>query len=80
MNVGSVAIFIVETEVDRYEDSLKYYRDLKNSFDTAREEGREEEKMRIARELLRSGVAVPVVAGSTGLAEEQVRVLEGEID
>lgn len=39
-----------------------------------------QEKMRIARELLRSGVAVPVVAGSTGLAEEQVRVLEGEID
>ncbi len=25
-----------------YEDSLKYYRDLKNSMDTARDEGKEE--------------------------------------
>jgi hypothetical protein len=29
-------------EAEQYEDSLKIYRDLKNSLDTAREEGREE--------------------------------------
>ena len=29
-------------QLNAYEDSLKYYRDLKNSLDTAREEGREE--------------------------------------
>ena len=29
-------------QVRSYEDSLKYYRDLKNSLDTAREEGIEE--------------------------------------
>jgi len=29
-------------QIQSYEDSLKYYRDLKNSLDTAKEEGREE--------------------------------------
>jgi len=66
-------------EIDKYEDSLKYYRDLKNSFDTARdegrEEGREEEKERIARRLLRSGIAVELIAESTGLTVEQVELL-----
>ena len=32
-------------ELQSYEDSLKYYRDLKNSLDTAFEEGRMEGKM-----------------------------------
>jgi predicted transposase/invertase (TIGR01784 family) len=31
-----------ENERDQYEDSLKVYRDMKNSLDTALEEGREE--------------------------------------
>ncbi len=31
-----------ESELLSYEDSLKYYRDLKNSLDTAKEEGRME--------------------------------------
>ncbi|MBF0200356.1 MAG: PD-(D/E)XK nuclease family transposase [Desulfamplus sp.] len=39
--IAEIANFDRE-ELQKYEDSLKYYRDLKNSFDTAREEGREE--------------------------------------
>ena len=39
--VAEIAKFSPE-EVRAYEDSLKSYRDLKNSLDTAREEGREE--------------------------------------
>ncbi len=31
-----------DTERSAYEDSLKYYRDVKNSLDTAKDEGREE--------------------------------------
>lgn len=42
-------------EYQRYEDSLKYYRDLKNSFDTAREEGRELGLNEGKREGLREG-------------------------
>ena len=39
--VAEIAKFTPE-EVQAYEDSLKSYRDLKNSLDTAREEGRQE--------------------------------------
>ncbi|WPL19558.1 PD-(D/E)XK nuclease family transposase [Thiorhodovibrio winogradskyi] len=39
--VARIANFSRE-ELQSYEDSLKYYRDLKNSFDTAREDGRKE--------------------------------------
>ncbi|MBK1649285.1 Rpn family recombination-promoting nuclease/putative transposase [Rhabdochromatium marinum] len=39
--VAEIANFTRE-ELQSYEDSLKYYRDLKNSFDTARAEGRAE--------------------------------------
>ena len=36
--IAEIARFTPE-QVRSYEDSLKYYRDLKNSLDTAREEG-----------------------------------------
>lgn len=39
--VAELANFSPE-EQDAYENSLKYYRDLKNVVDTSREEGREE--------------------------------------
>ena len=40
---AEIARFIPD-QIRLYEDSLKYYRDLKNSLETAKEEGREEEK------------------------------------
>ena len=46
-------------ELKEYEDSLKTYRDLKNSLDTAeekeRKEGRAEEKLDIARKMKSKG-------------------------
>jgi predicted transposase/invertase (TIGR01784 family) len=67
-------------QIRSYEDSLKYYRDLKNSLDTAREEGREEGReekaLEIARELLKSGVAVSVISTATGLTAEQIERLK----
>ena len=36
-------------QVRSYEDSLKYYRDLKNSLDTARDEGKIEGKIEVAK-------------------------------
>ena len=45
-----------QQELREYEDSLKAYRDIKNSIDTAKEEGREEgiakEKLATAKRLL----------------------------
>ena len=47
---AEIATFTPE-ELREYEDSLKAYRDIKNSIDTARKEGRVEEKIAIARNL-----------------------------
>jgi predicted transposase/invertase (TIGR01784 family) len=78
-----------------YEDSLKYYRDLKNSMDTARDEGREEgigigreegigigreEGIRsTARSLIEQGVSDEIILQATGLTAEQLEQLRQEI-
>ncbi len=62
-------------QIRSYEDSLKYYRDLKNSLDTAREEGLQEgmekgmEKglVKVAINMLRNGLALADVEKMTGL-------------
>ncbi len=80
-----------KTELKEYEDSLKAYRDVKNSIDTALERGREEglaeglekgmqkgieqRNVEIARKMLDSGMAVDVVMEMTGLSEETIRRL-----
>jgi predicted transposase/invertase (TIGR01784 family) len=71
-------------QIRSYEDSLKYYRDLKNSLDTAKEEGieigvekgREERNIEIARELLKNGIDIDVISKSTGLTQEQIERLK----
>ncbi len=63
----------------KYEESLKSYRDLKNSLDTAREEGVEEGKIEgkieTATELKKLGIAIEVISKSTGLPEEEIEKL-----
>ncbi len=44
-------------------------------LDTAKMEGREEEKLDNARQLRANGVAVDLIAGSLGLDEDVVRSL-----
>lgn len=61
-------------QVQSYEDSLKYYRDLKNSLDTAREEG----KIEVARNAISEGLSVDVVIKITGLTKEQVERIKNE--
>lgn len=63
-----------------YENSLKYYRDIKASLDTKYEEGIEEgiEKgikkgiKKVARELLNNNVDLETIIKSTGLTKEQI--------
>lgn len=70
-------------QVLSYEDSLKYYRDLKNSLDTAREEGeiegilkgKLEGKIEVAKNMLSMNVAADIVMHSTGLSEEEIKTL-----
>ena len=74
-------------ELKEYEDSLKTYRDLKNSRDTAeekgrnegREEGRDEEKKATIRRLLASGASVDIISIATGMPEVDVRHIIDEI-
>ena len=67
-------------EVRSYEDSLKYYRDLKNSLDTAFDEGKEEgieqEKVTIAKKLIAHGISIELIKTSTGLTKEQIDSLK----
>ena len=68
------------TELREYEDSLKAYRDIKNSLDTAKAEGRAEgraegeleKSLEIARNLLSLGIPVSQVLKATGLTQEQI--------
>jgi predicted transposase/invertase (TIGR01784 family) len=65
-----------QDQVRSYEDSLKYYRDLKNSLDTAREEGKIEGKIEVAKNLLSSRVSIDLIAKSTGLSESEIKKLK----
>ena len=71
--------FGFKQELREYEDSLKAYRDIKNSIDTAKEEGREEgvakEKMATAKRLLGMGLTQEQVAKRTGLSIKEIEKL-----
>ena len=69
--VAEIAKFTPE-ELREYEDSLKTYRDLKNSLDTAEEKGRVEEKIAIARNLKSMGMSISDISRATGLQEEEI--------
>ena len=80
---AEIATFTPE-ELREYEDSLKAYRDIKNSIDTARREGRVEgreegrvegrveEKIAIARNLKSMGMSISDISKATGLQEEEI--------
>jgi predicted transposase/invertase (TIGR01784 family) len=57
-------------QVRSYEDSLKYYRDLKNSLDTARDEGKEEG----IKEGLKAGMKKGIKVGKTEGIKEGIKV------
>lgn len=78
-------------ERQAYEDSLKYYRDMKNVIDTAAMEAREEGKqegmelgkqegeqakaLEIARNMLANGLEVALIAQLTGLTQDAIKAL-----
>ena len=87
---AEIAAFTPE-ELREYEDSLKAYRDIKNSIETARreglekgraegraeglEKGRAEEKMAIARSMKAKGFAISDISELTGLPVEIIQEL-----
>ncbi len=64
-----------QEEYMQYEESLKYYRDLKNSLDTAREEGRQDEKLEIAKKLKELGMSPKEIHDITRLSWEDIERL-----
>ena len=64
-------------ELREYEDSLKAYRDIKNSLDTAEAKGREEginiANLAIAKRMLSDGMDMELVLKYTGLTEKQIK-------
>lgn len=63
-------------EYQNYENSLKYYRDLKNSLDTAKEEGKKEEKYEIASKMLKKGMDTNIIMEFTGLTKSEILKLK----
>ena len=80
--VDKIAKFTPE-EQREYEDSLRTYRDLKNSLDTAEEKGRVEGRVEgekrkaiaIARNLKSMGMSISDISNATGLQEEEIKAL-----
>jgi len=68
-----------QDEYMQYEESLKFYRDLKNSLDTAREEGLKEGELRkqleIARKLRKLGMSIIEIENITGLSKDEIEKL-----
>lgn len=74
------------TELREYEDSLKAYRDIKNSLDTAKEEGRAEGREEgraegiamVAKMMYAKGMDIDVIASMTSLSTDEVESLCGQ--
>jgi len=78
-------------QVRSYEKSLKYYRDMKNSLDTAfddgkeegraegKEEGRTEEKRQVVINGLHQGLEIKVIATLTGLSFKIIEKISREL-
>ena len=75
---AEIATFTPE-ELREYEDSLKAYRDIKNSIDSARREGRAEGlaegEKDIARKMKSKGFSAADISEMTGLTDEEIETL-----
>ncbi len=64
-----------QAEYQSYEDSLKYYRDIKNSLDTAREEAKDERTIEIVKNALNENLPIEIISKVTGLSEDEINKL-----
>ena len=71
---AEIARFTPE-EVMEYEESIKVYRDLKNSMDTSYSKGEANKSIEIAKNLKSLGVDIDIIAKGTGLSKEQIQKL-----
>jgi len=69
--VAEISKFSQE-EYRSYENSLKSYRDLQNSIETAKNEGRDNEKITVAKLMLEENEPLEKIVRYTGLTVEQI--------
>ena len=63
-------------EKTKYEESLKYYRDLKNVVDTSFDEGKAERSAEIALQMKLKGIDLNMISEITGLSMEEIEKLK----
>jgi predicted transposase/invertase (TIGR01784 family) len=71
---AEIAKFTLE-EREAYEESLKYYRDIKNVVDTSMEEGVEKGLKSAAKEMKKEGEPIDKIMRYTGLTKKQIEEL-----
>lgn len=59
-------------QVLSYEDSLKYYRDMRNSIETAKDEKANE----IAKNMLKKGLTIEIIMELTGLTRDEIEKIK----
>jgi predicted transposase/invertase (TIGR01784 family) len=64
-----------EEEYQEYEHSLKVYRDLKNTIDTAYQDGISEGILRTAKNMKQAGVSIELITQTTGLSVAEIEQL-----
>ncbi len=64
-----------QAELDKYEDSLKVYRDLKGVIDTAFDEGKQEGKMELAKIMKENNEPIEKIVKYTGLTKQEISKL-----
>ena len=52
------------------------YRDIKNSIDTAKQEGKNEKALEIAKNMLADGVDINLIKKYSGLTQEQIEKMK----
>ncbi len=63
-------------EFRKYQESLNAYRDIKNSVDTAWEEGGKNKQIEIAKGMKKDGIPIDFIEKYTGLTKEEINELK----
>ncbi len=77
-NVAEIAKYNPKDR-QNYENSLKYYRDMKNFLDLQYKIGQKEKGIEIARNMILDNFDINVIAKITGLSIEQIEELRKEL-
>ncbi len=77
--IAEIAKYSAE-ERQKYIDSLKHYLDLKNSFDTAKLDGKNESLIKVAKKMINKGETNEKIVEYTELTNEQIDNLRNELN